>query len=417
MTGAWLIRQGRIVDPTQGWDQVGDVWIEGGQIHRVGFPLTEVPTGIPVWEGRGWVVGPGLVDLYAHSGTPGFEGRETIRSLATAALAGGFTRVGILPSTDPPLDHAGGMAVWQHPYPFPTPHWLPWGAYSQGSRLGPLLELAAAGVVGFAEGQPLPELGFVRRLLDYAQVTAKPLLLWPRWESLAQGGVMQEGPWSRRLGLPGIPSSAETVAVAALLELATATQTPLHLMRLSQARSLELISGSRLTASTTWMHLLLTDGDIGRCNYDASLRLDPPLGTESDRAALRGAVAAGRLVIATDHHAYTWEEKLVGFEAAPPGAVGLELALPLLWQHLVVPGILSPLALWSALSTQPAQILGLEPPSLQPGSRAEVVVLDPERPWQVNHLYTLGQNTPWWGEQVRGQVLATWCGEQVWFRD
>jgi dihydroorotase len=417
MAGSVLLRQVRILDPGLGWDQLGDLWLEQGRIREVGFPLGDPPSGIPVVAGRGWVVGPGLVDLHVHSGTPGYEHREPLERLARAALAGGFTRVGILPTTNPVMDHAGAVGMWQQAYAFPVPLWLPWGAYSlgaSGSRLSPLLELAQAGVVGFGEGTPLAELGLVRRLLEYGQACQKPVLFWPQWPSLVQGGVMHEGSWSRRLGLPGIPSCAETTAVAALRELAAATTTPVHLIRLSQKQSLDLLSGSRITASTTWMHLLLTDEEIALSTYDANLRLHAPLGTVADRDALRQAVASGSLAISTDHCPYSWEEKQVGFVEAPPGAIGLELALPLLWDALVTPGILSATALWSALSTQPARILGLEPPTLKPGSPAELVIFAPDHPWVVESLYSGATNTPWYGRKIRGKVMATCRGQQIW---
>ncbi|GAB4217101.1 MAG: dihydroorotase [Synechococcales cyanobacterium] len=413
MTVSLVLRQVRLIDPGQGWDRVGDVWLDQGRIRQVGFPLPDLETEVPEIMAPGWVVAPGLVDLYGQPGEPGFEQRETLASLSAAALAGGFTRVGVLPTTDPVLDQVAGLEFWQKPRSFAMPRWGLWAAYSlgaKGSQLSHVMELAAAPVVGFGEGRPLPDLALLRRLGEFCQLWQKPLLVWPRWSALAQGGVVYEGEWALRLGLPGIPALTETGAVALLLEWVRHTPAPIHLMRISQARSVELLATAPdlpVTASTSWMHLIRCDQDIERYQYDAALRLDPPLGSDQDRQALRRAVASGSLMISTDHTPFTFEEKMVGFEAAPPGAIGLELALPLLWQELVVPGILTPLQLWSALSFRPATVLGDTPPGFAPGSLAELVVFAPDQPWIVDRLHSLSRNTLWWGETIQGRVVAT----------
>jgi dihydroorotase len=227
---------------------------------------------------------------------------------------------------------------------------------------------------------------------------------------------MREGADAIRLGLPPIPESAETTAIASLLELVAATgNSHVHIMRVSTARSVELIasakaSGLPITASTTWMHLLLDTKAVK--SYHTSLHLDPPLGTPRDVAALREGVRTGIIdAIAIDHAPYTYEEKVQAFAEAPPGAIGLELALPLLWQHLVETGEFTALELWRALSSRPAECLKKKLSAIAPDQKAELTLFDPQQNWKVErkNLHTLSSNTPWLGQQLQGRVVQIWC--------
>jgi dihydroorotase len=228
---------------------------------------------------------------------------------------------------------------------------------------------------------------------------------------------MREGSNSIRFGLPGNPAASETSATAALLELVAATGTPIHLMRVSTARSVELIASAKaqglpVSASTTWMHLLLDTKAIK--SYSPNLRLEPPLGNPSDLVALREAVRIGVVdAIAIDHTPYTYEEKTVPFAEAPTGAIGLELALPLLWQHLVETGEWSALQLWRVLSTSPAECLQQTTSAIAPGQPAEVTLFDPQQTWTIEKrtLHSLSINTPWQGQQLTGRVIKTWVSQ------
>ncbi|MDF5730658.1 MAG: amidohydrolase family protein, partial [Rhizonema sp. PD38] len=220
---------------------------------------------------------------------------------------------------------------------------------------------------------------------------------------------------STRFGLPGNPDFSETSAISSLLELVAATGTPVHIMRVSTARSVKLIasakaSGLPITASTTWMHLLLDTKAVE--SYNTNLRLEPPLGKSSDLVALRQAVKTGVVdAITIDHRPYTYEEKTVAFSEAPPGAIGFELALPLLWQHLVETKEFTALELWRTLSSRPIECLNQKPRAIIPGERAELTLFDPQQSWKVDskNLYTLSSNTPWLGQQLIGRVIQTWC--------
>ncbi|PMB26930.1 dihydroorotase [Fischerella thermalis CCMEE 5319] len=437
-----LLQQVRIIDPVSGTDQVADVLIEDGYIQSVTNNISDLPQDTYIQDCSGLVLGTGLIDLYSHSGEPGFEERETLCSLLQAAAAGGFTRISILPDTSPVVDNPavvaqllkrrGGQGGYggqgSNFYPLsplspqsplsPTPPQLNiWGAITldvAGKQMTEFADLAVAGVVGFADGQPLENTALVRRVLEYLQPLGKPVALWCCDRQLRSNGVMREGPDSLRFGLPGNPAASETSAIAALIELVAATETPVHIMRVSTARSVELIASAKsqglpITASTTWMHVLLDTESLK--SYNPNLNLDPPLGNPSDLLALRQAVRTGIVdAIAIDHAPYTYEEKTVAFAEAPPGAIGLELALPLLWQHLVETGEFSALQLWQALSSRPAECLKQNLSAIAPGQKAELTLFDPQQSWKVDrqNLRTLSQNTPWLGQQLTGRVVKIW---------
>lgn len=410
-----LLQQVRVIDPVSGTDQLADVLIADGSIKAVEHQISDWSDSTQIRDCRGLVLGPGLVDLYSHSGEPGFEERETLASLVSAAVAGGFTRLSLLPDTMPPVDNPAGLAGVQSLLHSAAPiqvHF--WGALTlgvQGQQMTELALAAASSVVGFADGQPLGNLALLRRLLEYLKPIRKPVALWACDRQLVGNGVMREGPESVRFGLPGNPAIAETSALAAILELVEATGTPVHIMRVSTARSVQLIQeakarGLPITASTPWMHLLLDTKAVG--SYNSSLRLEPPLGNPADLAALRQAVRVGVVdAIAIDHTPYTYEEKTVAFAEAPPGAIGLELALPLLWHSLVETGEWSAMDLWRCLSTRPAECLQQTPSAIAPGLPAEVILFDPQQHWTVERqtLKSLSANTPWLGQQLTGRVL------------
>ncbi len=449
-----LLQQVRVIDPVSGTDQIADVLITDGKIQAVAAHICDISPDTQIRDCRGLVLGPGLVDLYSHSGEPGFEERETLLSFLQAAAAGGFTRVSILPDTSPSIDNPALVAQVQNkggemrrmremgekqkinlspPAP-PLPLLQVWGAITldvAGKQMTELADLANAGVVGFSDGLPWENLALVRRVLEYLQPLDKPVAFWPSDRLLTANGVMREGAEAIRLGLPPIPASAETTAIASLLELVAATSTPVHIMRVSTARSVDLIASAKaaglpITASTTWMHLLLDTRAVK--SYNTSLHLDPPLGNPSDVAALRAGVRAGVVdAIAIDHAPYTYEEKVQAFAESPPGAIGLELVLPLLWQYLVETGEFTALELWGALSTRPAECLGQKVNAITGGGRfaiatevtasnapnqpAELTLFDPQQIWKVErkNLYTLSSNTPWLGQQLKGRVVQTWC--------
>ncbi len=407
-----LFRQIRYLDPTAGIDRITDALVTNGLLTELQDDLRDCPADAIERDGHHKILAPGLVDLYSHSGEPGHEAEETMLSLLSAAAAGGFVRLNILPDTQPPIDNSSVVAKIHSLYQaaaaklISPPQLQIWGALTQGvqgDRMSDLQDLAASGVVGFADGGAIDNLQLLRRLLEYLQPDQRPIMLWPLDRQLAGEGVARMGSAALRLGLVGNPASSETAALSAILELVAELNIPVHIMRLSTARSVELIAmaqqrGLPITASTTWLHLLgntaILDG------YDTNWRLNPPLGNESDRLALVAGVANGTIgAIAIDHAAHSYEDKKVGFGEAPVGAIGLELALPVLWENLVVPGHLTALSLWHSLCGGAAACCGTARPQ-------QLVVFDPTIKWLANaqNLKSLSINTPWFERAIQGRL-------------
>jgi len=418
-----LLQQVKVIDPVAGIDQIADVLIKDGYIQEIAPHIIQFSPDTTLRNCQGLVLGPGLVDLYSYSGVPGFEERETLISLLQAAAAGGFTRLNILPNTSPPIDNPALVAQLQQNSQIdrilsPSPLVQIWGGITMqlaGKQLTELTDLYAAGVVGFTDNQPWENLAIVRRVLEYLHPFGKPVAWTLCDNSLRANGVIREGAAALRLGLPSIPAIAETTALAALLELVADIDTPIHIMRVSTARSVELIAraksqGLPITASTTWMHILLDTKALN--NYPTSLRLDPPLGNPEDVAMLRQGVRTGVIdAIAIDHAPYTFEEKVQAFAEAPAGAIGLEIALPLLWQNLVETEEFQPQELWRALSTSPLSCLQQKTQAMVKGAKAELTLLDPQKTWLVDreNLHTLSSNTFWFGQEIQGKVIQIWC--------
>jgi dihydroorotase len=415
-----LLQKVRVLEPASGTDRLADVWLEKGIIRAIEADILTYTQETDIIAPQGYIFAPGLVDLYSHSGEPGHEERETLATLIAAATAGGFTRVAVLPDTVPPLDTAAALTTIQkksQEISSPTSARLGfWGTLTLAregqnmAEVSDLLEFA----LGFTDSRGSEATGLTRRLLEYLQPWHSAIALFPVQSQIKGNGVMREGDDSIRFGLSGDPAISETIAIAGLLELIAAVGTPVHLMRISTRRGVELIQDAKargvpVTASVTWLHLLLNTEAIA--TYNASVRLDPPLGTESDRQALLSGIRSGILdAIAIDHRPYTYEEKTVAFAEAPPGAIGLELALPLLWEKLVTTGELSPLQLWKALSLNPCLCTHQEPPAIEVGKKAEAILFDPNAKWTATaeNLQSLSRNTFWLNREISGKVIRLW---------
>ncbi len=412
-----LLRQIQVLDPVTNTNSICDVLLDREKIIKIDRHLNEILPEVEIIDGEGLIFAPGLIDLYSYSGEPGYETRETLHTLAASAIAGGFTRIGILPQTTPQVDSLTSLSYLQQRVKQISSVKLDfWGNLTQdakGEQMTELKELAANGVLGFTDNQEIGNLGVLWRLLEYLKPLKKPIALFPDCSSLRGNGVMREGSSSISCGLQVNPSITESTAVAAILEVVAATQTPVHLMRISTRRSVELIAwgkskGIPITASTTWMHLLLDSRAIS--SYDSNLRLNPPLGNPEDRNALIDGISQGAIdIIAIDHHAYTYEEKTVPFAESPPGTIGLQIALPLLWQELVETKKLSALQLWKVLSSKPLEYLGEPLHPIKVGSLLNFIIFDPKKSWKVtqSNLYSLSHNTFWLGKKVKGKIITS----------
>ncbi|MGA8725299.1 MAG: dihydroorotase [Acidimicrobiales bacterium] len=419
-----VIRGGRVVD-RQG-QRRADVAIEGERIAAVGDDL-EVPRGARVLDAGGCVVAPGLVDLHTHLREPGDEEAETVESGARAAALGGFTAVVAMPNTDPPLDSAEAVRTVLDLAAGATAQVAVAGAITvgrRGERLAPMAELAALGVRLFTDdGAGVQSAGVMRRALDYANGLGVILAEHCEEASLACGGAMHEGAWSSKLGLPGVPATAEEVMVARDLALAEAAGARMHFLHLSTARSVELVrqakaDGVAVTAEAAPHHFTLTDERTS--GYDPVYKVNPPLRTAVDVAAIKAGLADGTLdAIATDHAPHPPERKDVPFDEASSGMLGLETALALALGELDLP-IERVLAL---LSWQPAALAGLDPNSggsqggpVARGEAANLCVVDPSAEWTVDPaaLASRSRNTPYAGMRLTGRVRHTlFRGEPV----
>lgn len=400
-----LFKQVKILDPLRtDAETFADVMVGSDRQIQTDFDASQVPAN--VYECSNLILGTGLVDLYSTSGEPGHETRETIFELNQAAINGGFATVGVLPNTQPAIDDIAALEFWRNVQTKHGDILQPWGAITkglEGKQLTDMAELAES-VIGFTDSKPLANLALVRRAMEYIKPLGKVIALFPQNPELATGGVIREGKWSLQYGMTGYPAAAETSALAALIELVRLVKAPTHFMRISTAQSVELIAqakndGLPVTASTTWLHLCHCDRDLE--TYDPNLRLSPPLGSEEDRLALVAGVKAGILdAIAIDHTPCAYEEKVVPFEVAPVGAIGLEFALAVLWQKLVVTGLLSDRELWLALSINPAKCLNLPMPKL-------AKLFNPHHEWIANEKQIASQsrNSSYMGRSLIGKIL------------
>lgn len=416
-----LLQQVRIIDPVRERDFIADVLIVNQNIQAIEAPITNYPPHTKIIQGNNLILGTGLVDLYSHSGEPGNEARETLLSLASSATAGGFTEIAVLPDTAPPIDNYETLTALQQKvtqlrnYSNQTLSQIHfWSALALGKESKQMSELGELSnqAIGFTQQFSFTDLPLFKQALEYLRPLKKTIAIDVSRNQLTNNGTIREGAESIRYGLVGNPGYAEAAAIAASLEIIANFDTPVHIMRVSTARGVELIANAKqrgvpVTASTTWMHLLFSTQDQG--SYNPNLRLEPPLGNLSDLKALQEGVKTGVIdAIAIAHQAYTYEEKTVPFSLAPSGVIGLELALPILWQKLVTTQIISPLQLWQVLSLKPR--LCLQKPSLSISANShlsELILFDTQKTWQVNqqNIQSQGANTPWWNQEITGKVI------------
>ncbi len=410
-----LIRGGRILDPSVNRDEPGDLLIEGGVIAEIAANL-EVP-GSEVIDAAGAWVSPGFIDLHSHLREPGQEYKEDIASGGRSAVAGGFTAVACMANTHPANDDPAmtdfilDRALRDSParvYPIAA---ATMGL--EGVVMTEMVALVAAGAVAFSDdGNTIMDSGVMRRVLEYSRLVGVPVIVHCEDRTLVGDGVVNEGPVSTRLGLPGNPAVAETVHIQRDLLLAEITGAELHVAHVSTAGGVEAIRlarerGIQVTAEVTPHHLTLTDeASLG---FDTHTKVAPPLRSRADVRACRDGLADGTIdAIATDHAPHALHEKELEFTLAPPGLIGFETAAAVVLD-LVRSGELTPLELVRRMSTRPAQILRRPGGTLSIGSPADVVVLDPERRWTYDPVkgYSKSRNSPWAGETLTGRVVAT----------
>jgi dihydroorotase len=415
-----IVRGGHVVDA--GGRRRADVALTGGTVSAVGEGL-DVPAGARVLDAGGCLVGPGLVDLHAHLRQPGGEEAETVETGARAAALGGYTAVVAMPNTDPPIDSAAVVREVLELGRGAAVQVAVAGAITvgrAGDRLAPMAELAELGVRIFTDdGAGVQDGGLMRRALEYAgglRARGLAVVLAQHCEdcSLADGGVVHDGEWSSRLGLPAVPAAAEEVMAFRDITLARATGVPVHLLHLSTAGSVDLVrrakaEGLPVTAEAAPHHFTLTDAAVA--GFDPLFKVNPPLRGPDDVAAVKAGLAEGSIdAIATDHAPHVPEAKDLPFDQAPPGMLGLETALALALTELD----LAPERIFALMSRQPAAVAGLGGPGghggpIATGSPANLCVVDPTAVWTVDPgaLASRARNTPYAGRTLTGRVRHT----------
>ena len=418
------IRNARIIDPANHRDEVGDLFVDKGQIVPNLSP--EKKTIASIIDARGWIASPGFIDLHTHLRTPGQTYKETIETGTWAAAAGGFTSIVCMPNTIPPVDNTSTLQLVQDTIAreaivnvFPTAC-LSIG--SQGKQLTPIGSLKKRGIVAVTDdGHCLQNHAIMRHACEYAHMFDLVVMDHCQESTLTEGAVMNEGECSLRLGLQGWPCAAEDLIVSRNIILSFYTGAPIHLQHITSPYSIELIRqakkrGISITAEATPHHMALSDDYLK--DYDTCFKINPPLRTEEDRQILIKGILDGTIdAIATDHAPHAFHEKDKEFDYAPFGIIGLETCLPVCLAELYHNQKSDLSFILSRLTQKPATILKLSKGTLSPGADADIVLFDPEESWHLDphRLFSRSKNSPWLGKSLRGKVKTTIVGGQIVF--
>jgi len=418
---AFLLKGAHVVDPQVGLDGFRDVLIEDGKIAAVSEAL-EAPAGAEVIDAHDKYLVPGLVDMHVHFRDPGFEYKETIETGSAAAVHGGFTDVATMPNTDPVTDtgaevryqidraHAAGLC-----------HVRPIGAMTRGEKgesLAEIGDMVIEGASAFSDdGHGVQSAGMMRTCMEYIAQFDRVALAHCEIESLSGHGVINEGRASTRLGMFGWPALAEELEIYRDIELVRLTNCPLHICHISTRKGLDLVRAAKadglpVTCEVTPHHLFLCEDDITD-TYDTNLKMNPPLRTADDAAALREGVLDGSIdCIVTDHAPHAPHEKDCEWEISFFGIVGLETSLPLILQNLVDTGKMSWARLVEVMAVNPRRLLRLDPVSIAEGSAADLTLIDPKKSVEITpeYLKSRSKNSAWLGQTLTGVATDVWAG-------
>ncbi|HEX4998368.1 MAG TPA: dihydroorotase [Terriglobia bacterium] len=416
-----LIRNGRLVDPARKLDRIADVLVRDGKIAAIGG---NAALNVPVFDATGLIVAPGFLDMHTHLREPGTEEAETIATGGAAAVAGGFVAVAAMPNTKPPNDNPSITSYMVAEARRSSPALVfPIGAITleqKGEALAEIGEMVEAGAVAISDdGKPVMDSQLFRRALEYATMFDVPVIQHCEDLNLSRGGSMHEGVYSTRLGLKGIPSAAEDSIVARDIVLAEMTRSKYHVAHLSTRRAVEMTRqakarGIRITAEVTPHHFTLTDAAVAE--YDTNAKMNPPLRSADDVAAVREGIADGTIdAIATDHAPHHANLKMLEFDRAPFGITGLETAIGLTFTVLKLP-IDHAVRM---LSLNPQSILKVTPWGLFETSDAHLTLLDLNRSWKydVTATQSKSRNSPFDGWDFTGKAVATIVGGRIVYRD
>ncbi|MFZ0435551.1 MAG: dihydroorotase [Chthoniobacterales bacterium] len=419
MTESLHIKGGRVIDPANGGDGIRDLFVENGII------VGRKPSGAVEIDATGKVVTPGLIDIHVHFREPGQSHKESIASGSRCAAAGGFTTVVCMPNTSPVADSPATIAwIQERAASTAIVNVYCTGAITRGlagEEMAPIGALANAGVVALTDdGRCVQNHGVMRRAVEYARQFGLPVMDHCQEATLSADGVMNEGEWSTRLGLPGWPALAEDLIVARNILLAEETGHPIHCQHISSARSIRLLRDARrrgvpITAEVCPHHISLTDE--GLKTFDTNFKVNPPLRTPADIDEIIAGIADGTItILASDHAPHALYEKEVELDRAPFGMLGLETELPVFLEILLhqrkavtLPRIIE------MLTINPAKLLRLDRGTLSTSAVADITILDPNHAWTYdkNDSPSLSRNSPFHGFPLRGRALATIVGGKI----
>src|SRR5262245_24588797 len=423
-----LLRNGTIIDPSQRLESVRDLLIRDGRVAAIDESINE--KGAEVFDASGLIVAPGFIDLHVHLREPGFEYKETIASGARAAVAGGFTSVCCMPNTKPVNDNSSVTSfIIEQGRAAKLANIFPIGAITQGSKGGQLAEIGemkTAGVVAISDdGKPVHDSGSMRRAMEYSRDFDLPVVDHCEDCCGAAGWAMHEGEYSALMGLNGLPGAAEDLHVARDITLAELTGARVHIAHISTARSIDLArqakrKGLAITCEVTPHHFTLTDKDVYESRYDTNFKMAPPLRPQSDLEAIIEGLRDGTIdAIATDHAPHHANEKMLEFDHAPNGIIGLETAVSLTLDRLVHRGVISLSRMIELLSTNPARIFKLNRGNLKVGAAADLTIFDPNKEIKVDasKFQSKSRNTPFNGWELKGAAVAAIVGGRVVWRN
>ena len=410
-----MLKGGTIIDPYHKKEYKSDVLIKDGKIFEIGD--FDPPKSCEIIDCEGKIITHGFCDLHVHFREPGREDKETLQTGSIAAMAGGFTRVCVMPNTTPPLDTPESINFIIKKAENAPIHIHPIGAVSKGQDGKDITEMGLMhkeGAVAFSDdGLPIQDGGIMRIALEYSKLIDVPIINHAEDECLRDEGLMHEGTISTRLGLPGNPDLAESSMVHRDLELADFVGAKIHIPHVSSAKAVDLIRKMKkhkddVTAEVTPHHLFFNDEDL--ISYDTNLKVGPPIRTENDRKSLIDAVKDGTIdCIATDHAPHTIEDKETTFDLATFGMIGLESCFGIVNKVLCKDSKMDLMDLISFLTNRPREIMGFDCDLFSVGSSAEIVVIDPEQDWVFSRedIKSRSINSPYIGKELFGKVQFT----------
>jgi dihydroorotase len=422
-----LIKNGTVIDPSQSLEKKRDLLIRDGRVEAIDASLDA--DGAETLDAADLIVAPGFIDLHVHLREPGFEYKETIASGARAAVAGGFTSVCCMPNTKPVNDNSSVTSfILEQGRAAELANIFPIGAITQGSKgehLAEIGEMKTAGVVAISDdGRPVLDSGIMRRAMEYSRDF--DLVVVDHCEDCcgAAGWAMHEGEYSALMGLNGLPSAAEDLHVARDITLAELTGARVHIAHISTARSVDMVrqakqKGLAVTCEITPHHFTLTDRAVYESGFDTNFKMAPPLRSQSDLEAIIEGLRDETIdAIATDHAPHHANEKMLEFDRAPNGIIGLETALSLTLDRLTSRGVISLSRMVELLSTNPARIFNLHRGTLKIGAVADVTIFDPNREIKVDasKFQSKSRNTPFDGWELKGAPVATIVGGRLAWR-